>query len=84
MWQWLIIAPLVALSAAYAAWIVMPAPSRLRVARWLSRQASRGSPALARLGARLERAAQPTGSYSSCPASRLDPPDAAGKGPTPR
>ena len=33
MWQWLVIAPLVAASAAYAAWALMPAPTRLRFAR---------------------------------------------------
>jgi hypothetical protein len=74
MWQWLVIAPLVALSATYAAWIVMPAATRLRVARWLSRRASPWSPALARLGAGLERAALPAGGCDSCPASRIGSP----------
>ena len=71
MWPWLIILPLVIMSAGYVAWIVMPAPTRLRVARWLSRQASHGPAPLARLGERLEQAAQPTGGCGSCPASRI-------------
>lgn len=74
MWQWLVIAPAVALSAAYAAWKLMPPASRLRLARWLSRQASRGPAPLARLAARLEQAALPAGGCDSCPASRLVPP----------
>jgi hypothetical protein len=73
MWQWLIIAPAVALSAAYATWKLMPTQSRLRLARWLSRQASRGPAPLARLGARLEQAALPAGGCDSCPATRLGP-----------
>jgi hypothetical protein len=73
MWQWLVIAPAVALSAAYATWKLMPAQSRLRLARWLSRQTSRGPAPLARLGARLEQAALPAGGCDSCPASRLGP-----------
>lgn len=71
MWQWLVIAPLVAASAAYAAWMLMPAPVRLRFARWLSRTTS-GAPApLTRAAAWLERAAMPAGGCASCPATRI-------------
>jgi hypothetical protein len=84
MWQWLVIAPAVALSAAYAAWRLMPAQARLRLARWLSRQAARGPAPLARLGARLEQAALPAGGCDSCPASRLGPPGQGGKSQPPR
>ena len=73
MWQWLVIAPAVVFSAAYASWKLLPAQSRLRLARWLSRQVSRGPAPLARLGARLEQAALPAGGCDSCPASRLGP-----------
>ena len=71
MWQWLVIAPLVFASAAYAAWALMPPQTRLRLARWLSRQAGGGP--LARVSARLERAALPAGGCESCPASRVAP-----------
>lgn len=71
MWQWLVIAPLVVVSTAYAAWALMPPPTRLRLARWLSRRAGGGP--LARVAARLERAALPAGGCESCPASRLGP-----------
>jgi hypothetical protein len=81
MWQWLLIAPVVAFSAVYAAWKLMPASSRLRFARWLSRRLAGGPGALARLGERLERAAMPAGGCDSCPATRLAPPGASGKAP---
>jgi hypothetical protein len=71
MWQWLVIVPLVLASACYAAWALVPAPTRLRFARWMSRQAAAGPAPLARLAARLERAALPSGGCDSCPASRL-------------
>ncbi|MBS1200537.1 MAG: hypothetical protein H6R27_1215 [Proteobacteria bacterium] len=71
MWQWLVIAPLVAASAAYAAWALMPAPTRLRFARWLAHRAAGGPAPLAGLAARLERAALPSGGCDSCPASRV-------------
>jgi hypothetical protein len=73
VWQWLVIAPLLAASACYAAWVLMPVPTRLRVARWLSRRAAAGPAPLARAAARLERAALPAGACDSCPASRLTP-----------
>ena len=74
LWQWLIVAPLIAASAAYAAWAVMPVTTRVRATRWLAQRLS-GSPApLARLAVRLERAALPTGSgCDACPASRVSP-----------
>jgi hypothetical protein len=81
MWQWLLIAPAVGLSAAYAAWKLMPAPSRLRLARWLSRRLPASPSVLAGLGERLERAAMPAGGCDSCPATRLAPPGASGKAP---
>lgn len=84
MWQWLVIAPAIAISAAYAAWKLMPAQTRLRLARWLSLQAARGPAPLARLGARLEQAALPAGDCDSCPASRLSPPGEGGKAGPPR
>lgn len=71
MWQWLVITPLIVASAAYAAWALMPSPTRLRLAHWLSRRAVAGP--LARVAARLERAALPAGGCDSCPASRLGP-----------
>ncbi len=61
MWQWLVIVPLVVTSACYAAWAVVPAPTRLRFARWLSRQVAVGPAPFARIAARLERAALPAG-----------------------
>jgi hypothetical protein len=79
MWQWLIIIPAVALSATYAAWKLMPAQSRLRLARWLSRRMAGGPATLARLGERLEQAAMPAGGCDACPATRLTPPAAPGK-----
>jgi len=81
MWQWLLIAPAVAFSAVYAAWKLMPAPSRLRLAHWLSRRLAGGPPVLAGLGARLERAAMPAAGCDSCPATRLTAPGASGKAP---
>jgi hypothetical protein len=74
MWQWLVIAPLVAASAAYAAWLLMPAPARLRFTGWLSQRTCGGPAPLARLAARLARTALPAGSCDSCPASRITPP----------
>jgi len=73
MWQWFVIVPLVVASACYAAWALVPAPTRLRFARWLSHRASGGPALLARLAARLERAALPSGGCDSCPASRVVP-----------
>ncbi len=74
MWQWLVIAPLVAASAAYAAWRLVPGTTRLRFARWVSRRAADGAAWLFRLAAqRLERAAVPAGSCDSCPATRVAP-----------
>jgi len=73
MWQWLVIVPLVVASACYAAWALVPAPTRLRFARWMSRRVAAGPAPLARLAARLERAALPAGGCDSCPASRVAP-----------
>lgn len=73
MWQWLVIAPLIALSAAYAAWRLVPGTTRWRFARWFSGHAAGGPAWLARLAARLERAALPAGDCESCPASRVAP-----------
>ena len=73
MWQWLVIVPLVVASACYAAWALVPAPTRLRFARWMSRRVAAGPAPLARLAARLERAALPAGGCDSCPASRIVP-----------
>jgi hypothetical protein len=84
MWQWLVIAPAVAISAVYAAWKLMPAQTRLRLARWLSQRVAGGPAVLARLGERLERAALPAGGCDSCPATRLGPPGAGGKARPPR
>jgi len=71
MWQWLVIAPLVAASAAYAAWRLVPGATRWRFARWFSRRVAGGPAWLAQAAARLERAALPAGSCESCPASRV-------------
>jgi hypothetical protein len=72
MWQWLLVAMLVLLSAVYAAWALLPAVTRQRLAR---RLASIPGP-LARVGERLERAARPvtrTGAdCDACPHSRVD------------
>jgi hypothetical protein len=84
MWQWLVVAPVVVASAAYAAWKLMPGQTRLRLARWLSRQSSRGPASLARLGRRLEQAAAPAGGCDACPATRLDPPASGSKVRPPR
>ena len=73
MWQWLAVAPLVALSATYAAWRLAPATTRWKFARWFTRRAKDGPPWLVRLAGRLERAALPAGSCESCPASRVTP-----------
>jgi hypothetical protein len=73
MWQWLVIAPLVAVSAAYAAWRLVPGATRWRFAQWFSRRAAGGPASLTRLAARLERAALPAGGCESCPASRVAP-----------
>lgn len=78
MWQWAVIVPLVVASACYAAWALVPAPTRLRFARWLSRRLAAGPAPLARLAARLERAALPAGGCDSCPASRVAPGDERG------
>ena len=73
MWQWLLVAPLVAVSAAYAAWRLAPAATRWRFAQWFSCRAVRGPPWLAQVARRLERSALPAGSCESCPASRVAP-----------
>jgi len=73
MWQWLVIAPLVAASAAYAAWRLVPGATRWRFARWFSRRVAGGPAWLAQAAARLERAALPAGGCESCPASRVTP-----------
>jgi hypothetical protein len=70
MWQWLVIAPLVAASAAYAAWRLVPGTTRWRFSRWFSRRAAHGPAWLSRAAQRLERAAQPAG-CEACPASRV-------------
>jgi len=71
MWQWFLVATLVLVSAVYAAWALLPAATRLRLAR---RLASIPGP-LAQVGARLERAARPvtkTGAdCDACPQSRV-------------
>ncbi|HSO06191.1 MAG TPA: DUF6587 family protein [Pelomicrobium sp.] len=71
MWQWLVIAPLLAASAAYAAWRLVPGATRWRFAQWLSRRVAGGPGWLTRLAGRLERAALPAGGCESCPASRM-------------
>ena len=73
MWQWLVVAPLVAVSAAYAAWRLMPVATRMRFANRLA-QVTAGGP-LQRWGGALKRAAQPAGSCESCPATRIAPKD---------
>ena len=73
MWQWVVVAPLVLGSAAYAAWRLSPPMTRRRFAGWLSRTAAHGPGWLSRLAARLERAALPAGGCESCPASRVGP-----------
>jgi hypothetical protein len=73
MWQWLLIAPLVAASAAYAAWRLVPGTTRWRFARWFSRRAAHGPAWLARAAQRLERAALPAGGCDACPATRVAP-----------
>jgi hypothetical protein len=73
MWQWLVVVPLVAASAAYAAWRLLPGTTRWRFARWISRRSASGPAWLAGAAARLERAAQPAGGCEACPASRLAP-----------
>jgi hypothetical protein len=78
MWQWLLITPLVAASAAYAAWTLSPVPTRLRFTGWLSRRTAGGPAPLERFAARLQRAARPGDGCDSCPASRI-PPQAGGK-----
>lgn len=81
MWQWLVIAPVVAASAVYAAWRLAPGAARWRFARWLSRRTAGGPPWLARTAQRLERAAQPAGGCESCPASRVAPGSKGGPAP---
>ena len=71
MWQWLIVAMLVLASASYAAWALLPAATRLRLARHLA--AAPGP--LAQIGKRLLAAARPvsrTGAdCDDCPHSRV-------------
>jgi hypothetical protein len=73
VWQWLVIAPLVAASAAYAAWALAPATARFAFVRWLAQRTSAWPAPVARLTARLGRAAVPSGGCDSCPASRVAP-----------
>lgn len=72
MLEWAIVALLVAASSAYAAWALLPASARLRLARRLARWPG----PLARLGARLEQAAGPVSKRTgadcdACPHARL-------------
>ena len=71
MWQWILVAVIVAASAVYAAWALLPAATRLRLARRLAA----GPAPLAALGARLAPGAHPgpeTGAdCDACPHSRV-------------
>ena len=71
MWQWVLVALIVAASAAYAAWALLPAATRLRLA---GRLAAAPAP-FAALGQRLTRASRPlpkTGAdCDACPHSRV-------------
>jgi len=71
MWQWLIVGVLVLASAAYAVWALLPAATRLRLARRLAA----GPGPLAQAGQRLERAARPVprsgADCDACPQSRV-------------
>jgi hypothetical protein len=73
MWQQLIVVALVAASAGYAAWSLLPPATRWRLRGRVAARLARGPAPLAALGRRaLERAATPPrGGCAACPASAV-------------
>lgn len=77
MWQTATVVVLVALSAVYAVWILMPAAARARCVAWLAARWD-GKPGLrGRIGRRLwatARPAAPSAGCDACPQSRVHRP----------
>ncbi len=72
MWQTALVIVIVAVSAVYATWLLLPAPVRTRLA---GRMAARVPPG--RLRQWLQRKARPTApptGCEACPQSRIEPP----------
>lgn len=81
MWQTVLVFLIVAASAVYAAWLLLPAVSRTRLAGWLAARLPGASGPFAWLHAWLRDkarpAAPPTG-CDACPQSRIEEPRPGG------
>ena len=81
MWQTVVVVVIVAASAVYATWLLLPAPVRSRLAGRLAARLPSG-----RLRAWLERKARPTAppaGCDACPQTRLHDPRPGNPPPAP-